>query len=432
MDLNELLQILWRRKLTVLITPLVVIALAVASLQLVTPVYEASSTLVLTPTGDELTFFLSLSAIVPIYANAATSNTTRSAAQARLGGEFAEKIRVQISDETPIIEVRARDPDPQLAARSAQAVTDVLRSRVAAGEVGLPALRLDQIERPTRPTEPVFPRTSLTLAVAAFLGVGFGIGIALLRESLTSRIETADELAEISGRPVYAEIPTEPGTKGLRSPEDLARNPQFRIFAEAMRDLRTNLQFSENDFKSVVVTSPRGPHGKTTISFGLAVTLARSGKNTLLVDGDLRRGRVAEMLRIPRAPGLWDALTGTEISKTIQRTSLETLHVMPAGTLIDDPSEVLATRFASFLERLEKAYDVVVIDTTPLVPVNDARVMASSAQTTLIVASAGSTKRRHVREAVERLSLVAVRPTAVVLNRSRANPGDHYYYGPDR
>jgi receptor protein-tyrosine kinase len=433
MDLNELLQVLWRRKLTVVVTTVVVVALAVVALQLATPVYEASSTLVLTPTGDrdDLNFFFTLSAIVPIYANAATSSTTSRAAASRLGGELAEEITVETSDETPIIEVRARDPEPELAAQSAQAVTEVLRNRVAIGEVGLPSLRLDQIERPETPSEPVFPRTNLTLAVATLLGLGFGIGMALLRETLTSRVETADELAEVAGVPVYGEIPMERRMGRLRSPDDLVHNTQFRVLAEAMRDLRTNLQFSENGFKSVVVTSPQGRHGKTTVSFGLAATLARAGTKTLLVDGDLRRGRVAEMLKLARAPGLWDALTGMALSKTIRRTSLETLHVMPAGRPVDNPGEVLTTKFAGFLERLEQAYDVIVIDSTPLVPVNDARIMASAAQTTLIVASAESTKRRQVREAIARLSLVSVRPTAVVLNRSRADRGD-YYYGPDK
>ncbi len=433
MDLNELLQVLWRRKLIVVLTAALVVAIAAVSLQLATPKYEAASTLVLTPIGerDDLNFFFTLKAIIPIYANAATSTTTLKEARALLGGNLAEEISVETSADTPIIEIRARDADPSLAAGSAQAVTEALRQRVSGGEVGLPSLRLDQIEEPSTPIEPVFPRTNLTLAVATLLGLGFGIGMALLRETLTSRIETANELAEISGAPVFGEIPLERRIERLRSPNDLVNNAQFRVLAEAMRDLRTNLQFSADGFKSVVVTSPQGRHGKTTISFGLAATLARAGTKTLLIDGDLRRGRVAEMLRLPKSPGLWDALNGAPLAETIRKTSLETLHVMPAGLPVDNPGEILTTKFAAFLARLEKVYDVIVIDSTPLIPVNDARIMASAAETTLIVASAETTKRRQVREAIERLSLVSVRPTAVILNRSKTDRGD-YYYGPDK
>jgi succinoglycan biosynthesis transport protein ExoP len=429
MDLNELLQVLWRRKLIVLLTTALVIGLAFVSLELATPQYEASTTLVLDPgQQDDLNFFFTLNAIVPIYSNAATSRTTRERAEELTGGVLG-KISVAASDETPIIEVRARDPDPGVAASSAQAVSEVLRQRVSSGEVGVEGIELQEIESAARPTAPVSPRRSLTIAVATLLGLGFGIGMALLRETLTSKVETSAELSEIAGVPVYGEIPVERRIDRLRSPDDLVHNNQFRILAEAMRDLRTNLQFSENGFRSVVVTSPQGRHGKTTISFGLAVTLARAGVKTLLIDGDLRRGRVAEMLRMERAPGLWDALNGMPIAKAIRRTSLDTLQVMPAGRPVDNPGEVLSVKFAPFMERLEKSYDVIVIDSTPLVPVNDARIMASTASSTLIVASAESTKRRQVRDAVERLALVSVRPTAVVLNRSKTPRGD-YYYGP--
>lgn len=427
MDLNELLQVLWRRKLTVAITTALVIGLAVLSLQVATPQYQASSTVVLTPKGkaQDLTFFFTLKAIVPIYANAVTSSTTRNEAAQATGGKLA-KISVQTSTETPLLEIKARDPDAGLARESAQAVTDVLLSRVEAGEVGIPTIQVNQLEVPTTPTLPVFPRRNLTLAIATLLGLGFGIGMALLRETLTSRVETSDELALATGVPVYGEIPLERKIPRLRAPEDLQLT-EFRILAEAMRDLRTNLQFSENGFRSVVVTSPQGRHGKTTISFGLATTLARTGAKTLLVDGDLRRGRVAEMLQLPRSPGLWDALAGAQIAQCIRPTSLKTLHVMPSGRPVDNPGEVLSTKFASFLEDLEKSYDIVVIDSTPLVPVNDARIMASAASTTLIVANAETTKRRQIRDAIERLALVSVQPTAAILNRSKAPRGDYYY-----
>ncbi len=427
MDLNELLQVLWRRKLTVAVTTALVIGLAFLALELATPQYQASSTIVLTPKGkaQDLTFFFTLKAIVPIYADAVTSRTTEEQARSMLGGRLG-KISVTTSSDTPIIQVKARDKDPEVARASAQAVTQALLKRVKSGEVGIPTIRAAEIEQPAVPSSPVFPQRALTLAIAILLGLGFGIGLALLRETLTSRIETSDELAEAAGIPVYGEIPVERRIGRIRSPDDLT-DPEFRVLAEAMRDLRTNLQFSENGVRSIVVTSPQGRHGKTTISFGLAATLARAGAKTLLVDGDLRRGRLAEMLNLSRAPGLWDALNGAALNRTVQKTNLETLYVMPSGTPADNPGEVLSTQFAALLERLEDEYAFIVIDSTPLTPVNDARIMASAAQSTLIVASADSTKRREVRDAMERLRLVSVRPIAAVLNRSKASRGDYYY-----
>ncbi|MGH3093024.1 MAG: CpsD/CapB family tyrosine-protein kinase, partial [Gaiellaceae bacterium] len=245
-------------------------------------------------------------------------------------------------------------------------------------------------------------------------------------ESLTSRVETSEALSELAGVPVYGEIRTAKDVDKLRSPDQLTTNARFRGLLESLRDLRTNLRFAENGHRSVVITSPEGRHGKTTVAFGLAVTFARAGTRTVLVDGDLRRGRIAEMLKLPRAPGLMDALRGAPLESVLRRSGMENLDVLPGGQLAEDPGEMLLMQFANVLRQLEEMYDVVVLDTTPLVPVNDARVMASFAETTVIVASAEATKRRQVREALERLSLVSVQPTAMVLNRSKAPRGDYY------
>ncbi|HEX2044486.1 MAG TPA: polysaccharide biosynthesis tyrosine autokinase [Gaiellaceae bacterium] len=429
MDLKELLDVVWRRKAVVGIVALATVGLAILALQLVDPVYESKSTLVLSSSADaadDFSFFFALESIVPVYANAATTRATRRLAEERLGSDLAE-ISVETFEGTPIIEIKARDPDPEKARASADAVSDALLAQVARGDVGVESLEIDQIDQPTVPTEAVFPQTGLTLAVAAVLGLAFGLAAAFIRESLTSRVETSHALAELTGVPVYGEIRTAKGVDKLRSPEQLTSNARFRGLLESMRDLRTNLRFAENGHRSVVITSPEGRHGKTTIAFGLAVTFARAGTRTILVDGDLRRGRIAEMLKLPRAPGLLDALRGAPLHTVIRRSTMENLDILTGGKLVEDPGELLLTQFANVLRQLEEMYDVVVLDTTPLVPVNDARVMASFAETTVIVASAEATKRRQVREAVERLTLVSVQPTAVVLNRSKSPRGDYYY-----
>lgn len=426
MDLRELLDVVWRRKVVVIVVALAVVGLAVAALRLVEPVYQSESTLVLSSTADDdFSFFFALESIVPVYANAARTRTTLDLAEQELGSDLAD-ISVETFEGTPIIEIRARSPDPEKARDSAQAVSDALLEQVSRGTVGLESLEVTQIDEPTASTDPVFPQTNLTLAVAAVLGLAFGVAAAFVRESLTSRVETSEALSQLTGVPVYGEIRTAKGVDKLRSPEQLATNTRFRGLLESLRDLRTNLRFAENGHRSVVITSPEGRHGKTTVAFGLAVTFARSGTRTVLVDGDLRRGRIAEMLKIPRAPGLMDALRGAPLESVLRGSGMENLDVLTGGQLAEDPGEMLLMQFANVLRQLEEMYDVVVLDTTPLAPVNDARVIASFAETTVIVASAEATKRRQVREAVERLSLVSVQPTGMVLNRSKAPRADYY------
>jgi capsular exopolysaccharide synthesis family protein len=430
MNLSEILSVLWHRKLVVIGVTALAIGAAVGALKLVTPVYESTSTLALQPQNlsNDLIFFQTIDAVVPIYATAAQSQQTLDAAREQNGGELAD-ISVRTFQGSPIFKIDARDTNKHVAQSSAEAVADTLQERVDAGEVGIPSLTLTQIDQPALPTEPVFPNEKLTLAVAVLLGLGFGVGAALLQENLTSRVRTRADLAEASGLPIYAELAREGKLRRGLTPETLASAPALRSINEALRDLRTNLAFAGNgEIETVAITSPEGSHGKTTVALGLAVSIARSGSKTLLIDADLRRGRVAEMLDIPRVPGLYELLSRTSLaSAAVHRTALPTLDVMTGGRLVSDPGELLATRFPEVLEELQQTYDTIVIDTTPLVPVNDARVVASLAKATLLVASSGGTTRGAVHDAVARLSLISVTPTAAVLNKSRSRQARGYY-----
>lgn len=416
--------------MTVLLMTAAIVGLAIGALRLATPIYESTSTVALSPTDTDqgLIFFGISDSIVPIYADAATSRATRMQASSRIGG--LASISVETFSGTPIIKIKARDPDPELARRSAQAITDVLLQRTAK-EIGIASLHLTQLDQPSAAAEPVFPRTRITIAVAILMGLALGVGAALLRESLTTKVDTPEELGRVSGAPVYGEIPTESAISTFVTPEVLSENPALRGVSEALRELRTNLLFSEGSLRSVVVTSPEGSHGKTTIAFGLAVTVARAGTRTVLVDGDLRRGRVSELLKIERAPGLMEVLNGTALEEVIRHTSLEMLDVVTGGRRAGDPGELLTSEFPLILDQLLEQYETVIVDATPLVPISDARIMARYSSSVIVVANAGTATRRQVRRAIDRLELIALEPTAVVLNNYKAPGGTSYYALPE-
>src|SRR5207342_2499978 len=232
--------------------------------------------------NNELVLFSILDVVVPSYAEAATSTTTLERARELVGRPLAD-VTVQTFKGTGIIKIKARSTHPRLAQLSAGAAARALLEQARSGAIRVNSLKLTEINPPALPTSPVFPRTKLTLFVAALLGLGLGLAAALLREVLTTKIETAEDLAKITGAPVYAEIPSETAILKMHSAEDLATLPRLRMVAEAMRDLRTNLLFTDDTIRSIVVTSPDGSHGKTTVAFGLAATLARSGTRTLLI-----------------------------------------------------------------------------------------------------------------------------------------------------
>jgi capsular exopolysaccharide synthesis family protein len=432
LPLNDLMRVLGQRKLLIGVVLLTTILTAFVSTKLVSPRYESSATLALTPknASNDLLLFGTLDAIVPVYANAADARDTLDLAKNAIGGQLGS-VTVETFTGTGIMKIRARSTSRLLAQRTAEGVAQALIQRTQTGAVGIPSLRLTELESAGLPTSPVFPRTKLTLLVATILGLAFGVGAALLRENLTTRVESADDLARSSGVPVFAEVPAEAAIPSLHTSERLKRDPRLRIVAEAFRDLRTNLLFSDDSISSILITSPDGSHGKTTISFGLATTLASAGARTLLIDADLRRGRIAELLQIDRPPGLMEVLVGqAELPEAIHRTPLENFDVLTGGHLGVDPGELLTIRFQGILEELQKTYDHIVIDGTPVVPISDARVVARYADATVLVVREHEARRRQVRSAVEKLDLISVKPIAAVLNYSRTVRSSSYYIQP--
>lgn len=413
----------------ILLIVMLQIGLAIGGLRLVTPLYESTSTLSLTPVteeGNALVFFGALDGIVPVYTDAAKSRTTRDVAERKTLAELPG-LSIDTFSDTPLIKLKVRHEDPEVAREAARAYSEALLERERAQEFGFRSLRLEEIDEPFAATSPVYPNTPLTLMVAGVLGLAFGAAAAFLRESYTTKVESAEALSRLAGVPCFGEIPREPAVGRMKHMEDLVRNPRLRGVAEAFRDLRTNLLFSTENMRSLLITSPEGSHGKTTVSMGLAITLARSDVRTLLIDGDLRKGRLAEALGMPRAPGLGECLTGAAIEDVIKPTSLETLDVVTAGDFIGDPGELLLSEFAHVLEKFEEMYEMVIVDSPPATPVNDGRIMARFTSGTLLTASANAATRRTVRTAVQRLSLIGVRPTAVVLNHARVEGGRDYY-----
>jgi tyrosine-protein kinase len=431
---NDLLRVFWRRKLLIIFVTLAVVIPSYIGTKLVSPEYESTSTLTLAPKGtsSNTVFLLStLDSIVPVYADAATASTTLRRARQILGHPLCST-SVATFKGTGIIKIKGRCTDPRRAQLTAAAVSRALieRTHEKANPLGLSGLRLNQIDTPALPTVQVFPRTKLTLFVATILGLALGMAAAVLRETLTTKIESAEDLARVSGVPVYAELPSETAVLKMHSAEDLAEQPRLRIVAEAMRDLRTNLLFTDDSIRSAVITSPDGSHGKTTVAFAFAATLARTGTRTILVDADLRRGRIAELLEVERSPGLMDVLLDQAPLENAIRHTADGLDVLPSGRRSGDPGELLTSEFPALLTRLEQEYEAVIIDSTPVIPISDARIVARHTDATLLVAKAGTALRRQVRAAVERLDLISVKPTAAILNYSDAVRRSSYYVRP--
>ncbi|HLO02844.1 MAG TPA: CpsD/CapB family tyrosine-protein kinase [Symbiobacteriaceae bacterium] len=216
------------------------------------------------------------------------------------------------------------------------------------------------------------------------------------------------------------------------SPVVITHHDPGAIASEAYRVLRTNLQFMGLDkpVKTILVTSATPTEGKTTTAINLAVAFAQTGAKVLLIDADLRRPTVAKVLGLDNWTGLTPALISQEGPENfVQVTGITGLTVLSSGPIPPNPAELLGSgRMERLLEHVAEAFDVVIIDTPPLLAVTDAAVLAPKVDGVLMVVRAGEVERAKVLRAKEALTAVKANLLGVVLTDVTTKDGEGYYY----
>lgn len=276
--------------------------------------------------------------------------------------------------------------------------------------------------------KPVKPKAALILALSLVLGVMLGAVITFLRKSMNRGVEDPDILEMKTGLPVYASIPhsekqselTKKGKKKERFGKLLALDDNKDLAVESLRSLRTSLQFALMDSKSnvVAISGPSPGIGKSFIAANLAYLLADAGKRILLIDGDMRKGHLHEYFGLKREHGLSGAISGEmEADQSIHGTEVERLEFMPCGLVPPNPSELLMSeRFQELLQKLSDRYDLVVIDTPPVLAVTDATIIGRLAGINFIVARFGSHPVRELEETIKRFRRSGVKPHGFIFN----------------
>jgi capsular exopolysaccharide synthesis family protein len=208
------------------------------------------------------------------------------------------------------------------------------------------------------------------------------------------------------------------------------------IGGEAYRILRTNLLFSSDTqgLRTLVITSALPQEGKTVIAANLAIAVAREGMRVLLIDADLRRPSLHRLFGVARSPGLAQALADSASLEAVTReTSISGLTLLPCGSLPGNPTELVrGVRMRELLDRIGTSYDLVIIDTPPVLPVADASIIAAVSDGVLMVVRAGKTSRALTQEACGRLAAVGANVVGTVLNDpSGRNVRPYTYTGRD-
>jgi len=444
-DLRDYLDILRARWVLIVVTTLLGASAAAVGSMLTTPLYQSCTTRFVSIHDAQLsvatayTGSLFTQQRVKSYVDGVTSTPVMQSVVEELGipltpGQLASKIDVNNPLDTVNLEICATDPNPVQAQRIASATADQFRAFAGTleqpQEDGSSLVEISQLEAANLPTAPVSPRTEINIALGFLVGLALGVGAAVLLETLDTRIKSIEVLAKHFDQPLLGVIGYDP--EAPKKPLIVQDSPQSKR-AESFRQVRTNLQFVDIDHRprSIVVTSSIPREGKSTTAINLAITIAQTGQPVFLIEGDLRRPKVADYLGIEGGAGLTDVLVGrATVDEVMQPWGASgNLWVLTAGPLPPNPSELLGSQaMADLVHHLEKRATLI-IDTPPLLPVTDAAVLSQLAGGAIIVIRTGRTRREQLRTAVSSVEGVGGKILGLVMNMAPAKGPDSHRYG---
>ncbi len=378
---------------------------------------------------------------VKSYAEVLTSDRlARSVVAGQKLGINAAQVRSRISaravSDSVLLEANVTDTSPARSLRIARSLAPAFIALVQSLETppgsDTPAVKVEVVAGPELNMTPVSPRPVRNFLLGGLLGLLVGVAAAVLRDVLDTSVRSPETLQRLEGGSYLASVGAD---RTARRAPLIGEGSGRSARAEELRHLRTNLSFVEVD-KSVrvmTVTSAVAAEGKSTIAANLALVFAEAGNRVVLLDADLRKPRLAEIFDIEGAVGLTNVLAGqVPLDSVLQPWGAGRLFILPSGTCPPNPSELLGSRaMADLLGSLRDRFDMVIIDTPPLLPVTDAAVVAAHADGSILVVRYGRTSIGQVRSALQALQAVEARVFGYVLNMMPTKGSrrkDYYYY----
>ncbi len=438
MSIHDITSALWRRRRLFGITFAAAFLVVIVITVVVPKVYQATTTIYVetgrtasADQGEQLSRTYTALASNPNTADAALEaldlDLTRD--------ELLDKMSFAPLERTQLLGISAEDGSPEKAQLIANGYADAFAERVeeqfAAGE----APSIVRVSQPaTKPTKPIRPNPPLYLAFGGLLSLMLAAAAALMRDRIDPSLQVGPHDEMVAGEPIIGRIPTllkQPQHGGESHPQilDAARI----LSADAFRVLRTNLALAPGEpARTIAITSTGSGEGKTTIASQLALTLATDRERVTVVECDLRRQALHGIGSEERSSrGLAGYLSGDLAKEAIVRTtpSLPQLSIVWAGGKVAEPGPLLRSpRLPELLQWLRARNDWIILDTPPIGVGDDALVVSSHADGTLVVVTAEETSVPNLDAGLGQLRRVGARILGLVLNRAPTNVSGVYNY----
>jgi len=443
MELTDYLRVLRKYWASVVVTFLAGIAVAVGVSLLATPVYTASAGVFLTVNSGDSAGELNQGSTyaenqVRSYAQVVTAPVVLQPVIEKLGlrvtvAELTDRVSATVPISTAIVNIEVTGTDAAQTADIANAIalqlTAVVDDLSPQTQGGAKSVKATIITPASVPTEWTSPRVLLYLALGALLGLLMGVGQGVLRFRLDTRVIGEADVAQVTDRSIVGAIVLDAEAKD--HPLVFQAAPHS-MRGEAYRRLRTNLQFLllSGRKNSIVVTSSIANEGKSTTAINLASALAEAGKSVLLIDADLRRPSVANYINLDGTVGLTDVIIGrASLSDVVQPVGRGNLQVLLSGRIPPNPSELLGSQpMEKLLAEATDRYDMVIIDSPPVLPVTDSALLSRFCGGVLLVVGSTEVTKPELATAIRSLEAVDASILGLVLNRVQASELGHYGY----
>ena len=429
----------------IILTVLVVGGVFVYDSMIKQPIYQAQTTVVIAKsdmtdgTAASLNDINASQKLATTYSEIAKSELVLKKVIESLGlhvgvKELSKSLTIKPVNDTSILSITVKDPNAKLAATIANEIAKVFSAEVIDIYKIENVTQLSVAVAPENPANNTLTRDMVLAVAIAVLAV---TGFAFLRFYLDDTVKHNDDVEKIIGLPVTGQILKGDVKSRKASGELIAEKMPKAKVSENIKSLRTNLQFTavDKDLRTILVTSTNASEGKSFVSANLAISFAQADKKVLLIDCDLRRGRLHKLFDIANTGGLSNLLTSDlrSLGKYIRSTKIKNLDIITCGTYPPNPSELLASKKN---KRLIKAlcgyYDLIIFDGAPVGGLADSVILSSLMDETLIVVKDGNTTKADLITAKDSLEKVGAKVAGVVfnmVNRKASKYYNNYYYG---